>query len=460
MNTLSNRIQLFLSILLFSLVFGSCSNDDEDFKTYSITGEWFGTYSDQSQVVMTTIEFSNNRSYKEWTAYVAKENSFNHTREGSYSNGEKIDIIFSTKYNPTQFHKVWRVIETDKYKLRIFDETDNGEQTYQRVVDTYNMNVGESRVFSINDTDFNATAFHSCDESVATVDDNGEIHAIKRGSTFIQIVSPVGQVALRVKVTDSNNIIDDYSSYLNLPTSNVVKDFGQIYNERTLEKGRKFLSYDIIDDIIKHLDFHYILDEHIYMVYGEFKEEADINAIITDFNIRYTRIESDNNYIHSFYFTRYDKNVFEQYIGVTIDEQRRTIKYQYFPNAYEVFDGMIRLSIDDLAAWFNFDLSTRKEEGFFLALINNALFDAIAINYDESSRIIKSLQLICKEEVTINDISLWYSYHYTRQYHPQFGNIYSSINNFMMSDYYIIFSTDSDSGRNSVNYISHKALYL
>lgn len=453
MNTLSNRIQSFLSILLFSLVFVSCSNDDEDFKTYSITGEWFGTYSDQSQVVMTTIEFSNNRSYKEWTAYIAKENSFNHTREGSYSNGEKIDIIFSTKYNPTQFHKVWRVIETDKYKLHIFDETENGEQTYQRIVETYNMNVGESRFFSINDADFNATAFHSCDESIATIDDKGEIHAVKRGVTFIQIVSPIGQIAVRIKVEDVDNKIDDYSTYLNEPISKAINTFGQIYRDYNLENGRKCLTYHVIDDVVKTLIFHYILEDRVYLIEGDLQEDANVDKIIESFDKKYKKLESEENYIHNYFFIRNDYYIFEQYIGISIDEQRRTILYKYFPNAYEEFDGMIRLNIDDLVAWYNFDLSNRKDLGIYSSSISNPLFDNVVITYDETSRIVESIHLIC---ATKDYIETWYYAHYTPFSIPELGKVYAKTNNFLMSDYYIKIYYNEELGRNVVSYISHK----
>ena len=453
MDALGNRIQTILSTLLLCVAFSCCSNDDDDLKSYPIVGEWFGTYSDHNQIVMTTIEFSNNGLYNEWVAYVAKENSFNHTREGSYLNSEKIDIIYSTKYNPTQYHKVWRVIEADKYKLHVYDETENSEQTYQRIVDTYDMNVGESRIFSINDANFIATAYRSCDESVATIDDNGEIHAVKRGSTFIQIASPIGHIAIRIKVEDANNIIDDYSSYLNGPISKVIADYGQIYREYNLENGRKLLSYNVIDNVVKAISFHYILEDRIYLIQGEFQAETNIDTIIESFDKKYIKAETKNNLIHNYYFIRNDYYIFEQHIDISIDKQRRTITYHYQPNAYEEFDGMIQLNIDDLLAWYQFDLSIKEIPGVYSASISNPLFDNVIISYDEPTRTVTGIYLTC---ATNEYIENWYFSHYMPFSIPEIGKVYAKSANFMMSDYYIQIYYNEELDRNVVSYISHK----
>lgn len=448
-----NSHTLLFLVLFACISLTSCNEDDEYSVVNNITGEWFGTYSDNDQITMTTVEFSNDGTYREWVAYVAKESAFNHLRKGSYSNGEKIDIVYSTVYNPKQIHQVWRIVKADKYMLSIYDETNLGQQTYRKIVDTYDLNAGERKFFSINDPDFNAVSFSSCDESIATIDGNGEILAVKRGVTFIRVISATGEVVVRVNVIDKENVVDDYSKYLNSPLSNVIKDFGELYQESTSQNGRKHLTYNVIDDILKRLHFDYILEDKVYRIEGELHDNIDLSTIISDFDTKYSKLDSDNASIHDYYFVRKEDGYYNQYIGIRINEELRFIIFEYIPNGYEEFDGMIQLNIDDFAAWYHFDLTDKYSEGLLSLPIVNEIYDNVVVEYDETTRIIKSIYLTC---VPGQNALLWLFAHYTPFDIPDIGIVYAKTNNFMMADYYVKIIYSEELGTDIVAYISHK----
>ena len=97
MEKMKKCIRLFLPALLVALCFCCCKNDDEDLPVYDITGEWMDAYSDQSQIAITTVEFTPDGVFNEWTAYISQESSSNTKNIGSYTNNGKVDIVYSIK---------------------------------------------------------------------------------------------------------------------------------------------------------------------------------------------------------------------------------------------------------------------------------------------------------------------------------------------------------------------------
>ncbi len=456
-----NKFAFWLPSILLTLVFCNCNND-EGLPVYDITGEWLGTYSDDNQVVMTTVEFTSGGAYKEWIAYISKEDNSNIDREGTFLNDGKIDIVYSVKnveqYYPRQFHKIWRIVKCDKYVLRIYDETAGEEQTYRKVVDIYNMNLGEQRVINITDVNFHALDYKSCDERVATVDQYGNIYAIKRGTTYIRVISADSEIVVRVEVNDKNNLIDDYTMFIGEPINYAVNSFGPIYNETPLKDGTTFLTFNIIDNKLKRLYFHYFVEDRVYKIEGDFLDGTDLTQIIEVFKEKYITLGSEKEHVH-YYLSQGNHDIL-----ITIYDEMRIIEYELLPNDFEKYDAIIKKNIDEVSEWLKLPLKDvyvkfderAKDSLMSTGYRNNKFeyFQDIVFLYYRNSRDIASINLKCPKGIALSEVEEWYDKKYIIHY-PNGKKSYATTNNYLMSEYYINIYKESD--QVNVQYISHKA---
>ena len=435
-----------LSILVTNCLC-SCQNND-DLPVCDISGEWMGSYIDENQTSMTTVEFTTGGGFKEWNAYISKESNSNVEHEGTYINNGKIDIIYSTKdveqYYPRQFHKIWRIIKTDKYLLHIYDETTGEEQTYRKVIDTYNMNLDEQRTIIVNDADFRAVEFRSCDERIATVNDLGEIHAVKRGTTFIRVVAPNGEAVFRVNVLEKNEIIDDYTKYFISSINKIKNEYGLTYNEGIDEEENDFISYNLLDDNVKKVEFHYVTNDYLSYIDVYIKNSSDINAIISSFDSKYEIIEKKDK-IHS-----YNCQVNGLRIVCVLLEEFHVIRYLPDRNNFELFDHLISAPIDKFMRCFNINKDSVVPFDYLIKygnveiyakadawVVDTDIFEDVLVIWEETTNNILELLLICKDGVNVSDIDDWYKSHYILQEHRLAGTVYTPSESFMRSEYYI-----------------------
>ena len=209
----SNYIFLQL-VLLFG--FSSCSNDDDgtSFPLENVTGEWYQDYSDESKVNFAYVTFSPDGQFTDREVNIGLNSNYDMLVEGTYKyDGKTVRILSTTKYDPRQYYQEWRVDGVQKYTLEFTEEAVHESHVFHRVVDTYKMNVGDSRQWSVNDASFSVLSYFSTDEKIASVDENGMIHANKRGTVFVRGLSATEEAVIKVEVDDSDNLIDDFVKY-------------------------------------------------------------------------------------------------------------------------------------------------------------------------------------------------------------------------------------------------------
>lgn len=440
------KLLLYMFMLSACSVIISCQNDDDTYPVYSITGEWFYEEKGGGQTNFSTVEFQNNGIYKQLTVWLGINDNLHQWTEGTYSYNKVIDIIYRTKYNLRQYHEIWNINKADKYCLDVRLEGLASEQhTYHKIVDTYKMSVGESKSVAISDPDFHAVSYASCDEKVATVDESGIIRAIKRGTAYIRVLASVGEAVIRVEVTDSQKSMDDYSEFLGEPISKAAEAISDVYYELPAHDGITYFRPKFYDNAVRDLNIMYLIEDFVYRIDGTFQDDIDIASIVEPLNAQYTNTSADEgSYNYWFY-----KN--GHLIRLFIDSQLLAFSYSLIPNAYEEYDKMITVNIDDFATWFDYDLSKSAYEGYFETYIDNDLFEFVSIFYDETKRDMFGLFLSCKEGIEPSDIEDWYAAHYYVHNHPTLGKVYATHKSFSRSRFYIIIGKDE--GGTFVDYI-------
>ena len=451
-------------LLLASVCFSSCQNENDDLPMCDVTGEWLSAYNDEEQVSISTIEFTSEGVYKRWNAFVSKEENSNLKYEGSYTNNGKLDIIYTINdintYYPRQFHEVWRIIEIDKYMLHVYNETKGVEQTFRKVSEVFNMTVGGKKVINISNV--NAVEFVSCDDNVATVNNQGEIYAAKRGSTYIRVLSSEGEFAIKVEVSDNKNIMDDYTRYIGEPIDEVINGMGGIYNEYSYKDGSTDIVYNLIDNVVKRVYFNYFVENRVYSIEADLLDGVDVDNIMESFNNIYKRIESNKPHLHKYQYLSD-----EHEIEISIDDESRVISYKLLPNDFEKYDAIIKKNIDEVSSWLGFKLSDsdvkHDEESEKDSLINTGFrnkdgnykyFQDVFLSYYRNSRKISGITMRCPKGVSLSVIERWYDEKYIIHY-PNNRKTYAPTNNYLMAEYYI--EVYEYSGRVYVQYVSHKS---
>ena len=244
------------------VLLAACSSDNDSYDVPSvgnitrnmIIGEWYqpngegsygvGEYKADGTLTSTTINatkdkwsYSNNNGYWEFSDGVLTV----------VSNGNNSGLL------NTNTKGVSRIIKLTKYEIQdSYIDMDLISGGY-RIVDTYQMNVGESRQAIINDGDFVPQEYSTVNYHVASVDNEGNIEARHLGTTYILITSSIGTAVIRVVVNDSANDFDDTLQILGLPLKSVTKEYGQIYIERTQDDGITVRRYNLADEKVMQM---------------------------------------------------------------------------------------------------------------------------------------------------------------------------------------------------------------
>ena len=296
-----NRLTLSLSVFFGCLALGSCSDDYEG-PQYSVTGEWFLDESDANQTKRTIKEFTADGKYHGLQIIIGATTNISEIADGTYSiSDNKINAVFTTPYAAQHFSEVYKVNNADKYSLSLVIEGTGSSGVLNRIVETYNMQLGESRQCTISDPAFNAVSFLSYDENIATVDDSGVIRAQKRGTAYIKMISAEGDAIIRVIVNDADNLMDDFTKYIYGPIDQVLKDYGNNYVTFDLRSGRTTVAYQVFDDVVREIEFNYLQEEHVYQILGRFQNRADLKSIIASFDQKYEKRPSTGELYHYYY---------------------------------------------------------------------------------------------------------------------------------------------------------------
>ena len=317
------------------------------------------------------------------------------------------------------------------------------------------MNIGEQMMVSINDSEFHAIEYKSCDEKIATIDESGNIHAVKRGMTYIRVIASEGEVAIRIEVSDKNNLIDDYTEFLGKPIGEAINSLGNLYTG-FYYNGTTILTFNIIDDKIKRLNFYYFVEKRVYLIEGDFLDSTDLSEIISYFDEKYIALSTENPHRHDYLSFNYK-------FYISINDEMRSIDCSLLENDFEMYDGIIEKNIDEVAERFKFKLNDnntyfdeKRNKNFAHAgevCQDSRKFQYAFYIYDPISREISNITLKCFSGVKFSDIESWYDENYIIHY-PNNKKRYATSPNYLMSEYFI--EVYEDSGYVYVEYLLNK----
>lgn len=438
-------------ILFFALIcISSCKSDDDSptIPRENIIGEWFMDLGDASKVNFNDVILASDGTFTDWEVNIGYESNYDIIGKGTYIYDGMIKIRDTTDFDHHQYYQVWKINTVTRYTLDVTDASIFRREVMHRVVDTYRMNIGDSKQWSVNDAGFNALSYVSCDDKIATVDANGIIFAKKRGTVFIRAISESEEAVIKVIVADPDNVLDDYAKFVGKNINNLEDYLGTPLGESKLENGLSTIVFNLYDEYAKGVTATYIAPNHVNQMLVGIRYRADLKSVIASFNDKYIPIESDKDGCSQYLIEQDDGSVL-----VEVDEIHRQLFYRWIPDYLNEYDGLVVANVDDLANYLRLDLS-EADDGFLIVPIeDNPFYNYAFLSFNEITRETKFFDFICKPKYNEAQIRRWFDKRYKRYTMSNGSESYISGNTFVRSDYYVSVSTNPNSGTVSVNYI-------
>ena len=296
MNSIYNiGTRLFTAALAFVLL-AACSSDDdgyrvpgaENFTRDMIIGEWYqpvgeGNYGIGHYMADGTLTSTNILSSKGGWSYSVSEGYW------EYADG----ILTYVMYAPnagllnTTTKAEEQIIKLTKYEVQSSSLSMDLISGGYRIVDTYQMNVGDKRQAIVNDSEFVPQEYSTVNYHVAGVDDDGTIEARHLGTTFILVKSSIGTAAIRVVVNDSANAFDEVLQVLGMPLRDVTKEYGTTYIERVKEDGTTVRHYNLPDDKVMDIRLETDADGYVNIIQQFFSNNITTDEVIAALSSKY-----------------------------------------------------------------------------------------------------------------------------------------------------------------------------
>ena len=428
-----NKFATMAMLLVAGMTLVSCSEErDEndpitpDPSAPSVVGEWFENSSAGNVKMLGTSNYKEDGSADFWLGYVESPNSLYYNFDGSYSLGNNaITQKYVSPITGDNVTETLNIVSIDKYTLVTMSAATTTQNVEHRIVKNYEMAVGASQAFDISsyDASFSATSFTSTDESIAAVSATGVITAGKRGTAYVSGTSDAGTAVIRVIVTDPNNYIDDFMTFMGKSIDDVTAVYGNGYIEvpGTLTER----TYGLLDETTENVVFSYFANT-VLMATVSLRSGADSEAIKASFEKKYTL------YNNSKYVPVYSTIVDDQEYHVTYFISDGTIiympyieqppkEYNFSAESFEQYDNLIMMKKADVAAAAvgvtisNGDM----ENGWFdITPSGNEVFSQVTVMFDEDPDSddymdITSVLMTTKSGIKQADIEEWYADNYT-----------------------------------------------
>lgn len=410
----------------------SCSDDskeqpvipDNESGIYgSVIGEWLDESTGDGICVYQTCKYLSDGTSHYWVGIATKGESIYSEYDGTYS---FVSGIMTESYiSPVLGQDI-----TDKNTVRYLDsytlslETLNGGfGTLCRVVDTYNLNVGDEMKFETPDENFVALDYESFDSSIAEVDcTSGRVMAKRRGMTFIKGSSLIGNAAIRVIVSDSENYIDDFSRWIGQPLKEANRIFGSIY----IDIPKYPLStrqYSVIDPLISIVEVQYAMQK-IHQVAIALRERSVINEVVDWMDSKYELINDFPSLNQKIYkASTSDGSVMiyfnmsnGQIIYMPYKEEPMPGTGDYGDENFQGLENLLGMNARDAAASFSHEISNEEWEtgSFEIIPADNEVFRQVTVlfeNEDEPFEVF-TIMAFLKKGVDIDAVKDWYEKNY------------------------------------------------
>lgn len=427
------KIYSILSTILIPLML-SCSDDskeqpvipDNESGIYgSVIGEWLSDNVGDGLIMYQTSKYLGDGSVHYWAGIAMKGESLYSEYEGVYT--YKTGLIAESYTSPITGGDV-----TDKYTVKYLDnyslsvEDNNGViGNLCRIVDTYNLNVGEEMKFETPDEGFMALSYESYDSSIAEVDNsNGQIKAKRRGMTFIKGKSVQGNAAIRVVVTDPENYIDDFVEWIGRPLKDADKVFGTVSIDLPSSPLSQ-RSYYVIDPLIVNVNMSYAMQK-IQAVDITLRDNGTVDDVVEWMDSKYVLLNEFES-LRSYMAVNSDGMVM-----IFFDPNAGVITYMPYsenpdpgpdpnPDGYgdENFEGLeelLGMNAAEAAASLSHEISSEEwEDGFFdVILTDNEVFKTLSVLFDneEEPYEVNSIMVYLNKGVDIDAVKAWYEENY------------------------------------------------
>lgn len=397
------------------------SNDSDDMIFGSIEGEWLDFSSGSELVVYCTTKYLRDGTIQLWWGMAMNGASIYTTTDGNYhfENGN----LSESYVDPLQGNNV-----TDEYKVRYLDnytlvqELESDVTTLCRVVDTYNLEVGDRQLFEAGEG-FNAISYSSTASGIADINpDNGEIIAKRRGLAFVKAESTLGTVAIRVNVIDPQNYIDDFSKLLQAPLKEANRWFGDSYIEMPMSDSPLTLrAYNYVDPLIESIRIQYSMQK--IQIIDITLRDYNLDALIEDFDNKYLVLEqnsvvrrylgfSGDGIFNMFFFIQDGNIIYMPYVEPTPEPEPEP---ELNDEDFQLFERLLRMGAVEAASLLNHEITEQEweEESFDFELDNNEIFSNGFVSFDgEEPYEVGSVIVYLKKGVSQENVEPWYKEHY------------------------------------------------
>ena len=296
MNNIYKKGVCLLTAGLAFFLLTACSSDNDSYDVPGmgnitrdmIVGEWYepngegsygiGNYKADGSMTSTTINatkniwsYSTNNGYWDFSDGVLTV----------VTNGDNAGLL------NTNTKGISRIIKLTKYEIQDSDLDMDLISGGYRIVDTYQMNVGESRQAIVNDSEFVPQEYSTVNYHVASVDNEGNIEARHLGTTYILIKSSIGTAVIRVVVNDSANDFDDALQILGMPLKSVTKEYGKLYIERTHDNDTTVRVYNLADEKVMQMKLITDTAGYVYRIEQSLSNNITPDVVRASFNRKY-----------------------------------------------------------------------------------------------------------------------------------------------------------------------------
>lgn len=417
MNSIFRKGMGLLTAEMAFVLLAACSSDNDSYDVPGadnlsrdmIVGEW---YEPNGEGAYHIVNYNADGSLTA-TKILANKWDWAHSPNSGYwdfSDGQF--TVFTNGDNSgllnTNTKAVYRMIKLTKYEIKVSSLDMDLIAGDYRIVDTYQMNVGESRQAIVNDGDFVPQDYSTVNYHVASVDNEGNIEARHLGTTYILISSSIGTAVIRVVVNDSTNDFDDALQILGSPLLTVTKEYGKIYIDS--EKGNGIINrqYNLDDENVMIMLVNTDTDGYVGEVRQYMSNNIMPDAVRASLNRKYNYYTTIDGV--DVYTTRWQFRT----VGIEYHEKEHGI-LMYFMDGksdFESYDNLFsdimntNASLELVAYYLNYTLTT--QDYYFRSFETDASypFTKVAVWADEQGYVDKA-QLYFDDDITFQDIDFY-----------------------------------------------------
>ena len=431
-------------VLIAIVLLASCSKSDDDntgggsggetpqpgTPDYAslIVGEWFVNQDTGNSFNSGFTQFNSDGTFSSTLIQASLDASDYSSWSGTYKvTGNTFSQEYNSAYDGKYVSATYEIRRITKYDMELYYKALGMYEQSHKIVDTYQMKVGETREVKINDPEFTPITYSSYDKKVATVSTTGTIAAVKRGVSYIQVSSSLGIAVVRVVVTDPDNFLDDMVPYLGENIADASAVYGTAYVEQDQGDGRIMRHYFLVDELMRQVGFYYDSSSKLVSsIIVAFRHSVEISKIKASFDKKYELYGYADDGDEVYTTTKNDVIVY-----IRINHDLGTIMYWLDDyNPYQDMDEALRnmstyLATDVARIWGYTITEKDFERGYYFLDFGNSIYDNIAILFNKETYVIETIWAFTKAGVTRAEVEKWFEQNYVKtssDYYPYYDS--------------------------------------